>query len=267
VLAGRAATGALTAWLVARPVHDPAQADAASFALVLVLRSDSPRALRLTTGPATLSVERVAIDADGREQHGYESAVLPGLERLLLEPGAERELELARSAAPVPELAARVRWRLSLRAGSVETGGRTLPAQDIPVRDLERTCLAPELAGAPVGADELATALALRGLEPRTLLELAVRVPPEEREHALERAAAVALGLPVPRLERALPALGWLALGGPGRAPGGGDVREWRAWLRERERGARDEDGADPGLALPRPPGSAAQPLADGAER
>jgi hypothetical protein len=44
-------------------------------------------------------------------------------------------------------------------------------------------------------------------------------------------------------------------------------VREWRAWLRERERGARDEDGADPGLALPRPPGSAAQPLADGAER
>jgi hypothetical protein len=215
---------------------EPVGGSAGDFRLVLVASHFASQRVVMRLPPAALTRSLVSIDAAGNEGRSSTSEACRALEKLVLPPGErvrvrllDYELELAGA------LAVRERWSLEPRSGVLRLGERDLPAHELPVTAVERTRLASFLPATLVEPEELARAL----LDPQTplpaLIERAVRIDPERREEALNRldAAVEELARTSPeRLERAAPALRWLARTG---RPGNSAVA-WADWFRARRR-------------------------------
>lgn len=216
--------------------------------LWLVARNQGDVPLVLAPGPATLVTTHQRLDAraglaSSSEAHGFET-----LRELAVAPGGEARVRLSAFFLAPAEgaLAERFDFRLELRAGAIRRDGRELPAQRVPVRDLEVVALSEPLIarGAARGEDLEALVRAGRVATSATL-ELALRIPSAERGAAFDRVARAAVELAEPDLCELVPALRWLA---PDVDPGT-DPEAWRAVLRTRARGV--EKAGRGNLVLP----------------
>jgi len=237
ILDGRDLVGTLDLSLAVRGAGDGATAPGR---LVLVAHTTAGRPLELRTGPATLEVERTTVDAAGRERVDRQTRSFDTVSELLIpgEGACETELDRVAESFPPGALAQRWRWRLRVRAGEIVDAGRSYPAMRVRVTPAEVSLVTPSLKDGAVAPEELATEMAAGRLELRAALELAVRVPAEQREQALDAAAAVIEDLPLPAVARLAPALRWLAPD----VDAGSDPVAWKAWLRTRGTGSARDD-------------------------
>ena len=256
VLTGRTLVRGLELRLVSEP--DPSREG--RYTLVLEARSSASASLRLRLAAAELKHHTASINALGVEGLDLESKASRALEDLRLPPGATtrtvlKEYDLALGRA----LAVRERWRLEPRAGEIECGGVRYPAQNVRIAGCERERLSPLLASGPKTAADLSGALeAERRSGARALLELALRLPKEEREAALAALVPVVERLAQASPQRvadAEPALRWLTQ----NRDLGPDAQGWSRYLAARAaRGAQGGD-APANLDLPEAPREAEQ--------
>ena len=250
VLFGRARVRELDLALESEPASD---APEGAFSLWLVARSRSARPVTLALPPADLKRARAAIDANGLESLEYESTASRVLCGLALAPGGEQRIELLRYELPCGRaLAVRERWRLESRSGDLLYDGASYPAARVPVRGCSRERVSPLVAGPEAPGSTLAEVLSGgEALTPRQVLEVALRIPREEREAALRPLGALVEGLPQERIQAVEPALRWLT----GNRDIGPDGPRWARYLAARaELGAEPEEGERPALDLPARP-------------
>lgn len=228
--------------------------------LVLVAENSSDVTIELRPGPATLTttktsvapvpVPRIESAPVGSQEERSETHPYAELKSLRTGPGQSVEIELARFFIDVPEnlLAVRLSFELELRSGVIVRDGRELPAMNVPVRADEVTCWIhlrhPEWKATPESLEEFAVGTGTAAGD--CALEIAVRMPPADRERALDRLAARERDIPRIRLEELVPALRWLT----DDSTLGGDPDLWRAFLRARAARIPRER---PALQLPEP--------------
>jgi hypothetical protein len=265
VLAGREAVSELHISLVARTAPNaattvPSNGEQARMEarLVFVVENTSTVPIELRPGPANLRVTKTSVGRLkmvvpgepmlGGEQQSSETHPYPQIRDLRLEPGRSVENELARFFIDVPEgdLAVRLTFDLELRSGSIVRDGRELPAMHVPVKACEATCWStpryPECQPTPEGLEQYVISAA--PITADCALEIAVRMPPEERGRALDRLAEREREISETHLVQLGPALRWLT-----QDPTlGGDAELWRAYLRART-GAKTKER--PKLELP----------------
>jgi hypothetical protein len=226
--------------------------------LVLVVENTAAVPIELRPGPGNLRVTKTSVSRLklvqlgepmlGGEQQSSETHPYAELRNLALEPGASREFDLARFFIDVQgdDLAVRLDFDLELRSGSVVRDGRELPAMNVPVKGCEATRWSklryPEAEATP---EALATyALRTTTITADCALEMAVRIPDEDRARALDLLAVREKELSEVHLTALVPALRWLT-----QDPTlGGDSVLWRAYLRARA-GAKPKQRAK--LELP----------------
>jgi hypothetical protein len=142
-----------------------------------------------------------------------------------------------------------MRFRLDLRASSIEQEERELPAMRLRVADAEQLVLSPVQAAKPLVAPESIAELANTGhAHAAEALDLAVRVPRELRGAALDQLAAFARTLTETDLKELVPALRWLDSG----ATCGSEPLAWRDWLLRRAHAGDPKDRGT--LVLPPTP-------------
>ena len=216
--------------------------------LWFVARNRGAERVRLAPGPATLTTLHERLDARAAFSttsavRGYET-----LRSIPIEAGGEHRTRLLVFFLRAGEgaLAERMTFRLDLRAGTLVRGERELPAQRFDVAASERVALsAPLAARGPARKEELVELVRAGHARARDALDLALRLPPEERGVVLDELAPLVERMPDPDLAELVPALRWLARD----AEAGGAAAEWRALLRERTlRSKPDREG----LVLPR---------------
>jgi hypothetical protein len=212
--------------------------------LVLVAENSSDVPIELRPGPATLTttktsvapvpVPRIESASLGSQEERSETHPYTELKSLRADPGHSVEIELARFFIDVPEnlLAVRLSFELELRSGVIVRDGRELPAMNVAVRGDEVTCWIhlrhPEWKATPESLEEFAVGTGTTAGD--CALEIAVRMPPADRERALDRLASRERDIPRIRLEELVPALRWLT----DDSTLGGDPDLWRAFLRAR---------------------------------
>jgi hypothetical protein len=107
---------------------------------------------------------------------------------------------------------------------------RFLPAQHIPIEQLELVRLGSYLPTAPVEPQELKAYVETGRMFVPALMERAVRIPPERREEALDLLSPLVERMNVMDLEALVPALRWLAR----TSRPAGDPDAWRQWMSNR---------------------------------
>ena len=200
---------------------------------MLVCSTSAGRPLRLRTGPATLEVERRIVDPRGRERVDRQTSSFETASELELPAEGTVEIALAEldNAFPQGALAERRRWRIRMRSGEIEDGGTSYPAMSVRVRAASEERLAPVLLESdvePASPADLAQRAAEGDMLESEALGLAVLIPGDQREQALDLLALVVEDLPLSAVARLAPALRWLAPD----ADAGSDPTLWRGWLR-----------------------------------
>lgn len=247
ILAGRAAVRALALTLELVDVEDGgAPRDLRE--LVLAVRNTGDVALVLAPGPAALSVAHERLDARGDLSVASDTKSFENLGRLELAPGAETRVPLSVYFLELTpgSIAERLRFRLELRASSIEDEGRELPAMRLRVGDAEALALSDVQSAKGAASPGALVDLANSGhAHTAEALDLAVRVAREERAPLLDQLAQFARTLTDTDLKELVPALRWLD---PTTACGG-EPAAWREWLLRR---AHAGDAKDRGtLVLP----------------
>lgn len=237
IVSGRECADGLELALECRAAPGAASASGTSVVtpvrVVLSATSRSARGFTLRPGPATLVITRTAVDARGNERSNVEITSCGDIPRLELTRGATLETELATLDLPFSDaaLAVRMRVELEFRSGTFVRDGEDLPAQRLRVAAGEATARTAALeAAGPVEPGALAALASPGKFSATSALEIAVRVPPEARERALDALWPLVGTLPEVEVKRLVPALRWLALTSE---PGGG-AEAWRAYLRNR---------------------------------
>jgi len=249
VLTGRALVRSLELALVSEPDGERE----GSYRLLLAARSTATREVCLRLAPADLKRLRATMDARGVEGLEYGSQVTTVLGDLCLVPTIERRIELLRYDLPLGRaLGARERWRLETRSGEIACDGEVYPAGSVRVEGCERERISPLLPAGSAAPEELAARLeALETPRPLGLLEVALRIPVEDREEALDALAPVVerLARSQPeRIELAEPALRWLTQ----NRELGPDPQGWARYLELRGQAPAAAPAPD-GLDLPAP--------------
>jgi hypothetical protein len=210
----------------------------------LVVENTALVPIELRPGPASLQVTKTSVGhmqvvrfgepMVGGEEQSTETHPYPALRNLGLDPGGSIEVGLAAFFIDVPagDLAVRLTFDLDLRSGSIVRDGRELPAMHVPVEGCEATCwgklLCAELEPTPESLEQYV--LRPTSITAECALELAVRLPPDQRKETLDRLAARENEISEQHLLELGPALRWLT-----EDPTlGGDSNLWRAYLAAR---------------------------------
>jgi hypothetical protein len=222
---------------------DEEDAREGAYRLLLVCTSPASEPVRLELPPPTLERLTTRVSALGGEERTVASLSVDELPGSTVPAGGEAALDLGVHAPELgPFLAQRDRWRLEVRSGSAEVGGRTLPLRAPEMQSLELVHLAPFLPPEPVEPDELLRYVQQRRVALPPLMERAVRIPPERWNETLARFSPVADRLSDKRLTFVAPALRWLSRS----ALLGADPRGWRVALASVELpGETQRDGLD----------------------
>ena len=247
ILDGRERVEALDLELVARASGEGATG------LYLRVHSAWDRALALRTGPLNLREEVVFVSPLGRESRTVRFHSVAAPEEFVVESGAERELALQESSSGLPRsaIAGRREWSLHIGAGSLVEDGQTYPGMHWGVAPARVSELAPYLPEAPLEPYELVEYLERSDLTVPPLervlppiMERAVRILPEHREETLTLLGPFLEGATEEQIERAIPALRWLA----GTAAGS-DPLAWKRWAR----GSKPDEPSQASAALDLP--------------
>ena len=232
VLRGRALSGQLSLTLVSEPAAQPGR-----YRLFLTAENEGVEDVVLNLPPADLTRLCVGVVREGNERSEYDNRVVDLFAGLVLAAGAREELELFEyDLGAGPFLAVRERWQLRTRSGEIRAGDEAYPAANLQVAPCERVCLGSEAPADPAGPEELARLC--EGEEPLAgpeLLEVAVRVRPEDRDSALRTVAPYVerwAATEPDRVRIAAPALRWLST----NTTLGGEAQAWNRYLRARLR-------------------------------
>lgn len=221
------------------------------FELVLRAENRSGTPLTLMLPPCDLKRHRVSIDARGAEGLEFDSTLCSVLSELELGAGARERLVLLTYELPLGRaFAVRERWALATRSGEVRAEGRRYPAAEVVVGGCARERASPYL-GEALPSEALAAALELEPApDTRVLLQTALRIPPEQREQALERLIEpldALAGRDPERVLAAEPALRWYT----GNRDLGGDAEGWARYLTARRITGPESAEPRPTLDLP----------------
>ena len=235
-------------WLNLRLEAHELSGASGAFRLELVVSQSGPEDLVLHPGGAQLRVRQYAVDPDGHERRGARQDGVPFPKELRLPTGgAEQRFDVAQLdlQAPAGVLAYSALLILEFLPGEfVGSDGRYLPVQHIPAPEIELVRLAGFLPTTPVDPRELVRYVEEGRIYVPALMERAVRIPPEQRQLALDLLTDCVEPMIAVELELLVPALRWLART---RRPGG-DPEAWRQWLLRRrslaeERGRPNWEG------------------------
>lgn len=175
----------------------------------------------------------VVVDPDGREARSSHREGVEFPAELVLPAGEELALELAVLELPTPPglLALSAQLRLEVLPGELITAeGRSLPAQELPVEELELVRLASFLATSTVEPQAVADYVALGKIYVPALMERVVRVAPGRRGEALDALTPLVERMSLVELELLVPGLRWLAR----TMRPGGSPEAWRTWMARR---------------------------------
>ncbi|MGK0216670.1 MAG: hypothetical protein ACI9HE_000142 [Planctomycetota bacterium] len=224
VVKGRRRVAALKLELVLQPEEEGAPGQE----LVLLVTNSWADPLRLVPGPANLVLTRTRVGADGRQARMARTQALDLFE-LEVAPGDSGEVSLGHYRAQLTRdmVAERLDFQLEMRAGQVQQGGESYPAQHLGVDALEYVALATYLPNGSVEPAELVRYLQQPKRSREAAMERALRILPHRRGEAL--------ALLEPLLGRATdeefsglaPILTWLAPLGPELS--GREV--WLSWI------------------------------------
>ncbi len=214
------------------------------FRVYLHASHEGTEALRLRASGARVHELLVVVDPDGREARSSHRVGVDFPSELLLPAGEELRFELAVLQLPTPPglLALSAQLRLEVLPGELLTEeGRSLPAQEVRVEELELVRLASFLPSTTVEPEQVVSYVSRGKIYVPALMERVVRVAPARRGETLDALTPLVESMSLVELELLVPGLRWLART---TGPGGSPVA-WRSWLRQRARRSVSEPDWD----------------------
>lgn len=239
--------------------------DPTRYRVALFLLNESTRELTLHPGPATLTLEQTIVDGNGHERRNQTSSTTDSLPEFVLLPGEPFELSLQEFSAPVgfaaradgsqtsineglqAVLATRYSWHIDLLSSMIEVEDEEFPAMNFQIDPADRVWVSGDLPKAEVQPDEFLDRARSRSLDRVELMGLAVRIPVEAREAALQLLEPEIEKLDRDSLRVLAPSLRWIS----GDSRLGDDPAAWQAWIAARRARAVRAASGGGGLDLP----------------